>query len=183
MYFTLFGFNGIQQGQWLLRDLKLAQLAHLSPRSTFAAQMIGTIVGSVFDYIMMLSIVKNQFDILTSAEGSNIWSGQNVQMFNTLAVAYVFSVLSFLFIILRDMGLTTGCRWSMAGKMFSVGARYQWVTLAYLLGFFVPLPFWFLYRKTKHPFFEYINLSIILWYAGWLFVGINASIGTETLMV
>jgi len=62
----VFGYNGVSQGMWLLRDLKFAQLAHLSPRSTFTAQMIGTIVGSIFDYIMMQSIVTNQFDILTS---------------------------------------------------------------------------------------------------------------------
>ncbi|KAH8884906.1 OPT superfamily oligopeptide transporter [Thozetella sp. PMI_491] len=153
MYFTVFGFNGVQQGQWLLRDLKLAQLAHLSPRSTFTAQMLGTLIGAIFDYIMMETIVTNQFDILTSIEGSNIWSGQNVQQYNTLALA-----------------------WSMAKDMFSVGARYQWVTLGYLIGFFVPLPFWILHRYTKLQVFEYINLSIILWYMGWLFVGVNSSI-------
>lgn len=153
MYFTTFGFNGVQQGQWLLRDLKLAQLAHLSPRSTFTAQMLGTIIGAIFDYIMMETIVTNQFEILTSIEGSNIWSGQNVQQYNTLALA-----------------------WSMAKDMFSVGARYEWVTISYLVGFIVPVPFWLLYRYTKIRFFSYINLSIILWYMGWLFVGVNASI-------
>jgi uncharacterized membrane protein len=84
MYFTVFGFNGVQQGQWLLRDLKLAQLAHLSPRSTFCAQMLGTIIGAIFDYIMMQSIVDSQFQVLTSIEGSNIWSGQNVQQVSQL---------------------------------------------------------------------------------------------------
>lgn len=153
MYFTTFGYNGVSQGQWLLRDLKLAQLAHLSPRSTFTAQMLGTIIGAIFDYIMMETIVDNQFDVLTSVEGSNIWSGQNVQQYNTLALA-----------------------WSMAEHLFSVGARYQWVTISYLVGFVVPVPFWLLYKKTKIRFFEYINLSIILWYMGWLFVGVNSSI-------
>ena len=60
--------------------------------------------------------------------------------------------------------------------MFSVGAKYQWVTIAYLLGFLVPLPFYFAYRFTRIRFFEYINLSIILWYMGYLFVGVNSSI-------
>lgn len=153
MYFTVFGFNGVQQGLSLCRDLKVAQLTHLAPRATFTAQMIGAVVGAIFNYIMMKTIVTNQFDILTSIEGSNIWSGQNVQQYNTLAIA-----------------------WSIAGDMFSIGARYQWVTIAYLVGFIVPVPFWLLYRKTKIQFFEYINLSIILWYMGWLFVGVNSSI-------
>jgi hypothetical protein len=153
MYFTVFGFNGVQQGQWLLRDLKVAQLVHLSPKSTFTAQMIGAVIGAIFNYIMMKSIVTNQRTILLSIEGSNIWSGQNVQQYNTLAVA-----------------------WSIAGDMFSIGARYQWVTIAYLVGFILPVPFWVIYKYTKIRFFEYINLAIILWYMGWLFVGVNASI-------
>ena len=79
--------------------------------------------------------------------------GQNVQQFNTLGIA-----------------------WSIAGDMFSIGARYQWVTIAYLVGFIVPVPFWLLYRYTKIEAFRYFNLAIILWFMGWLFVGINASI-------
>lgn len=104
---------------------------------------------------MMQSIVGAQADILKSAEGSNVWSGQNVQQYNTLAIA-----------------------WSIAGDMFSVGARYQWVTISYLVGFIVPVPFWLLYRYTKLEVFRYFNLSIILWYMGWLFVGVNSSIFT-----
>ncbi|UKZ83902.1 hypothetical protein TrVFT333_011717 [Trichoderma virens FT-333] len=103
MYFTVFGFNGIQQGQWLLRDLKLAQLAHLPPKATFTAQMLGTIIGAIMDYVMMVSIVDNQTETLLSIDGTNIWSGQNVQSYNTLAVA-----------------------WTLAKNMFSVGSRYQW---------------------------------------------------------
>lgn len=60
--------------------------------------------------------------------------------------------------------------------MFSIGGRYQWVTISYIIGFGVPLPFWLLNKWRPHPFFRYINLSIILWYMGWLFVGINSSI-------
>ena len=72
MYFTVFGYNSIQQGQLLARDLKLAQLAHLSPKATFTAQMLGCVIGAIFNYVMMESIVTNQYDILTSIEGSNV---------------------------------------------------------------------------------------------------------------
>jgi len=101
----------------------------------------------------MVSIVANQSEILKAIQGTNIWSGQNIQQFNTLAIA-----------------------WSIASDMFSVGARYQWVTLSFLLGFAVPLPFYFLHRFTGWRAFSYINLSIILWFMGNLFVGVNSSI-------
>ncbi|GAB7352500.1 hypothetical protein MBLNU459_g2902t1 [Dothideomycetes sp. NU459] len=153
MWFTVFAFNGVQQGQLLARDLKLAQMAHLAPRATFTAQVLGCVIGAIFNYIMMQTIVTNQRTILTSIEGSNIWSGQNVQQYNTLAIA-----------------------WSIASDMFSVGAKYEWVTLSYLWGFLVPLPMYFAYRWTKWWPFAYFNSSMILWYMGYLFVGINSSI-------
>ncbi|KAG9516606.1 OPT superfamily oligopeptide transporter, partial [Aureobasidium melanogenum] len=145
MYFTM--------GEVLAKDLKLGQYMHLAPRTTFFVQISGCIVGALFNYVMMISIVQNQGTILKSIAGSNIWSGQNVQQFNTLAIA-----------------------WSMPAELFSVGGRYEWVTLSYLIGFIVPVPFWLAYRYTKAPFFRYMNVAMILWYMGWLFVGINASI-------
>lgn len=115
--------------------------------------MVGAVIGAIFNYIMMKSIVSAQRETLLGIQGTNIWSGQNVQQYNTLAIA-----------------------WSIANDMFSVGAQYEWVTLAYLLGFVVPVPFWLLYRYTKIEIFRYLNFGIILWYMGWLFVGINSSI-------
>ena len=152
-YFTCYTFNTLQMGQLLARDLKLAQYVHLAPRCTYFIQVVGCIIGALFNYVMMLTIVEAQAPILQSIQGSNIWSGQNIQQFNTLAIA-----------------------WSIAGDMFSIGGRYQWVTISYLLGFFVPFPFYIANKFYPHKFFTYINLSIILWYMGWLFVGINASI-------
>ncbi|KAG9691583.1 OPT superfamily oligopeptide transporter, partial [Aureobasidium melanogenum] len=153
MYFTCYTYNALQMAEVLAKDLKTGQYMHLAPRTTFFVQICGCIVGALFNYIMMISIVQNQATILKSIAGSNIWSGQNVQQFNTLAIA-----------------------WSMPAELFSVGGRYEWVTLSYLIGFIVPVPFWLAYRYTKHPVFKYLNMSIILWYMGWLFVGINASI-------
>ena len=103
----------------------------------------------------MVSIVQNQAPILTSVEGTNIWSGQNIQQINTLAVSF-----------------------AMAHDLYSVGKKYQWVTLAFLLGFIAPLPFYFAHRATGWRMFKFINTSIILWFMGNLFVGINAGYAT-----
>jgi OPT family oligopeptide transporter len=153
LYFTCFTYNAMQMGQLLARDLKLAQYVHLSPRHTFTIQVMGCLVGAIMNYAMMITIVANQAPILTGILGSNIWSGQNVQQFNTLAVVF-----------------------SMAKDLVSVGKRYEWVTLAYLVGFAIPFPFWIINRYRPHIFWRYINLSIICWYMGYLFVGINSAI-------
>ncbi|KAJ4128532.1 hypothetical protein NW765_012918 [Fusarium oxysporum] len=154
MYFTSYTYNALSQGFLLLRDLKLAQQNKLSPKATFTTQVIGCILGALLNYVMMISIVDNQAAILKSAEGTNVWSGAQVQQFNTLAIA-----------------------WSIAPKMFSIGARYEWVTIAYLIGFAAPLPFYIAHKFFPHiRIFSYLNIPIILWYLGYLFVGLNASV-------
>lgn len=110
--------------------------------------------------MFVASIVENQAPILLSAEGTNIWSGAQVQQFNTLAIA-----------------------WSIAPKMFSIGARYHWVTLSFFLGFLAPLPFYFMHRLfPRSSVWPYFNTAIILWYLGYLFVGLNASITSYYLI-
>ena len=132
MYLTVFRYNSDAQAELCLKDLKLAQFAPLSPRCTFTVQALGSTVGAIFNYIMMLSIIDNQAEVLTSIEGCNIWSGQDIQAFNTLAVA-----------------------WSIASDMFYVGRWYQWVTLSFLFGFVIPLPLWIANKYFPSKFFRY----------------------------
>jgi hypothetical protein len=66
--------------------------------------------------------------------------------------------------------------------MFSVGARYQWVTLSFLVGFLVPIPTYLMYKWTGKKAWGYLNPSIILWFMGNLFVGINSSMTTFFLV-
>ncbi|KAG0650863.1 Oligopeptide transporter 3 [Hyphodiscus hymeniophilus] len=152
MYFTLYTFNAVQQGQYLLRDLKLAQHTKLSPRCTFTTQMIGCIFGACLNYLIMYSVVKNQAAILVSIEGSSIWSGVQIQHFNSAAIA-----------------------WSIAPKMFSFGARYYWVGASYFIGLLIPFPFYICWKITGRRVFSYLNFSIIVWYCGYLFIGVNSS--------
>lgn len=107
----------------------------------------------------MLTIVENRREILLSIEGTNVWSGQTIQSFNSLAIA-----------------------WGIAPHMFSIGAKYQWVTISFLVGFLVPLPLWLAYKYTGKKAFGYLNPSIILWFAGNLYVGINSSFLTFFLI-
>ncbi|KAJ5570081.1 uncharacterized protein N7459_009511 [Penicillium hispanicum] len=154
MYFTLFGYNSVTQGALLGQDLKLAQYGHLAPRVTFSMQMIGTLIGAIFNYIMMNSIVTNQREILLSIEGTNIWSGQQPQQYNTLSVAWG----------------------GLAHELFSVGSRYEWCNLAIILGFFAPLPFYLLHKRFPSLGLHNVNTSVILYYVSYMFVGINSSV-------
>lgn len=148
------GYNALIQGQLLCQDLKLAQYGHLAPRVTFAMQMAGTAVGAVFNYIMTNEIITNQFDILLSIEGTNVWSGQQAQAFNSLSVAWG----------------------GLSHELFSVGGTYQWMTLIFIPGFFVPIPFWLLHKKYPNLGLNNVNTAIMILYISWLCVGINSSL-------
>lgn len=146
----------------MAKDLRLAQYSHLPPRYTFLLQIIGCVVGALLNWVMMIQIVDAQKPLLLSIQGSSIWSGQNIQIFNSQAIT-----------------------WSIAPYLYSVGKRYQWVTIAYLLGFLAPLPMYIGYRlqgKKNMKFWSYLNPSIILWFMGNLFVGINSGFTTFFLI-
>jgi len=154
MMFTLYGSNSMVQGLLMLGDLKLAQYAKLPPRATFLAQILGTTVGAILNWVMMNSIVKNQREILLSVEGTNIWSGQNVQSYNAQAVA-----------------------WGGVGKqIFSAGGTYVMVPIGLAIGLVLPLPFWLIHKKLPKLRLNLINTSIIATWIGWLSVGINSSL-------
>ncbi|RDW82602.1 OPT superfamily oligopeptide transporter-1 [Coleophoma cylindrospora] len=154
MYFVLFGANAQAQALGLVGNLKLGQYGKLSPKCTFTVQIIGTVLGAIINYGLMSSITTNQRDILLSIQGTNIWSGQVIQSFNSNAIAFG----------------------ALSKFMFSVGRTYEWIVLALPLGFLVPLPFYFLHRKFPNQGWDYIVTPVIVWYLGYLSVGINSSV-------
>jgi OPT family oligopeptide transporter len=154
MYFTLFGYNSVSQGLLLLQDLKLGQYAKLSPRCTFTMRMVGTFVGAVLNYFIMVSITDAQRDILLSVQGTHIWSGANIQSFNTQAITWG----------------------GLAKYMHSWGSTYQWVPLGFVIGFFAPLPLYFLHRLRPNWKLDRINVAMVSAHVGWLSAGINSSI-------
>ncbi|KAI9461265.1 OPT oligopeptide transporter [Lactarius psammicola] len=153
MYFVLFSYNSVIQAQVLLRDLKIAQYTKLAPRAAFTAQITGTLFGSALNYIMMNSIIDNQREILLSVEGTNIWSGQQQQQYNSQSIAWG----------------------GLAHELFAHGKRYQWVAWGYVVGLFVPIPFWLIHQFFPKLRADYLYTPIIAFYMSWLCVGISSS--------
>ncbi|KAG2083003.1 OPT oligopeptide transporter protein-domain-containing protein [Suillus cothurnatus] len=103
--------------------------------------------------IMMNSIVDNQREILLSVQGTNIWSGQRPQMYNSQAIAWG----------------------GLSQELFSTGQRYQWVPWAYVIGLFVPVPFWVIHRYWPKLRADYLYTPIIAYVIGYLCNGITSS--------
>jgi OPT family oligopeptide transporter len=160
MYFTLYGFNTLDQARGLIRDLKMGQYTKLPPRVTFTVQTLGAIIGGLLNYIIMKVIINSHREILLDVQGSNIWSGQQVQSFNSDAVS-----------------------WGALGNLlFAPDGRYAIVPFSILVGLAVPIPFWLIHRYYPKLGAQHVMTPILCWTLGYLSVGINSSVFTTFLL-
>ncbi|KAH9934458.1 OPT oligopeptide transporter [Epithele typhae] len=154
LYGALYGQHPQGQCIAMLQDLKLGQYTKLPPRVTFSMQIMGTVVGAILNYIMMITIIDAQRADLLTIAGTRLWSGQNAQGFNT-----------------------NGISWGGLGpQMFGVHGVYHIVPICLAIGVFTPLPFiaaWYIWPKAG---FENFSAPIILQYSCYLAVGINTQV-------
>ncbi|KAF8155420.1 oligopeptide transporter [Crassisporium funariophilum] len=160
MYFTMYGFNPVTQSLNLLRDLKLGQYTKLPPRVTFAMQGIGTIIGGLLNFVIMKTVIGAQRTVLRDVQGTNVWSGQQVQSYNSAAIA-----------------------WGALGKpLYATGTRYGFVPYMLLVGLLFPIPFWLLHKKYPKFGFNYVFTPVLVAELGILSVGINSSLFSSFLL-
>ncbi|KAJ7132712.1 peptide transporter MTD1 [Mycena filopes] len=160
MFFTLYGFNTLEQALALVRDLKMGQYTKLPPRVTFTVQSLGTVVGGLLNYVIMKVIITSHREILLDVQGSNIWSGQQVQSFNADAVS-----------------------WGALGNiLYAPSGRYGIVPFSILIGLIVPVPFWIAHRFFPKLGANHVVTPILCWTLGYLSVGINTSVFTTFLL-
>ncbi|KAI0315884.1 OPT oligopeptide transporter [Amylostereum chailletii] len=153
MYFTLYGYQTYTLTLNLLRDLKLGQYTKLPPRATFIFQSVGGVIGGLLNYVIMLSVLANNRAILLDVQGSNVWSGQQVQSYNSEAISWG----------------------ALATPLYGVGARYGFVPWMVIAGLGVPIPFWLAHRIWPNAGFNYVFTPVFVAELGFLSVGINSS--------
>ncbi|KAF8919170.1 OPT oligopeptide transporter protein-domain-containing protein [Mucidula mucida] len=158
MYANLFGNASAFQTVYLLQDLKLGQYTKLPPRATFAAQMAGSILGSIFNYTMMQTIVTNNREVLKDPTGTRVWSGWIIQSINSGSVA---------------MG-------ALGKELFTYGkpAGYWIIPFGMVIGLLAPIPFWLVYHFSNPESklaktMKYLNIPIITLYIGYLPYSVN----------
>ena len=49
---------------------------------------MGAIIGAILNYVIMKVVIKENRTILLSVQGTNVWSGANIQSFNSNAVTW-----------------------------------------------------------------------------------------------
>ncbi|KAI0819456.1 OPT oligopeptide transporter [Trametes gibbosa] len=156
MYVNLYGNSTAYQTLAMLQDLKLGQYVKIPPRATFAAQLAGSIIGSIFNYTMMISIVNNNREALIDPIGTRIWSGWIIQGYNSSSIA---------------MG-------ALGRELFAYGKPYYLVAFAIFIGLAFPIPFWIVHKFSPRGSLigrasEYVITPIVALYVGYLPYSVN----------
>ncbi|BGP20351.1 hypothetical protein JCM10213_001595 [Rhodosporidiobolus nylandii] len=152
MYFLLWGGTASTQGMHLAQDLKLAQYTKLPPRTTLWVQSLGTVIGGIVQIALMKEILQNKRDILLDPQGDNIWSGQQVQSFNSQAITWG----------------------ALAKHMYAPGKTYEMLAFSILVGLLVPVPFYIVHRLYPKLRFNLIVTPLLCYGIGYLNAGINS---------
>ncbi|KAF9269595.1 oligopeptide transporter [Marasmius fiardii PR-910] len=111
LYFSMWSHDVVSTSIGLAGDLKIGQYLKIPPRIMFLTQLYGTILGVAVNYIVMISIVDAQREILLDPQGTNVWSGQTMQSYNSNAVT-----------------------WSLAKELYGPQGPYFIVPLSLLIG-------------------------------------------------
>ncbi|KAL4866984.1 hypothetical protein BDV12DRAFT_198714 [Aspergillus spectabilis] len=148
LYFASWSHQVILLSVNLANWLKVGQYTKVPHRIMFATQVYGTLLGAGLNYVVMITIVSNQREILLDPIGNSVWSGSTVQSLNSQAIT-----------------------WSLAKEVYGVHGRYLIVPLGLLIGLALPVAHWGLIklfpRIKKWP----LNTAIITSYAGQIYYG------------
>ncbi|CAO3623528.1 unnamed protein product [Cunninghamella echinulata] len=142
MYFKTLGYNTLNQAGKMAKDLKVGHYMKIPPRITFVSQIVGTILGAIFNYIVNENIVRTKRDILLDPkDGSHIWSGTSPRTINSAAIT-----------------------WGAIGPMVMFGpdSPYYIILWAFVIGFFLPIPGYLLHCKWPNKGFDKINVPMIM---------------------
>ncbi|KAH8835585.1 OPT oligopeptide transporter [Flagelloscypha sp. PMI_526] len=141
---------------------KWASTPKLPPRITFFCQCVGSIVGAILSLVIMKVVMSNPVthEILRDVQGTNVWSGQQIQSYNSDAVA-----------------------WGALGKpLYAQGTQYAFVPYMLFAGLGFPIPFYLLHKKWPSFGWNNVFTPILVAELGYLSVGINSSVFTSFLL-
>ncbi|OCH87394.1 oligopeptide transporter [Obba rivulosa] len=162
LYFSMWSHDVVGTSVNLAGDLKMGQYLKVPPRAMFVTQVWGTILGAIVNYVVMVSIVDAQREILLDPRGTNVWSGQYPQSLNSAAVT-----------------------WSLAKELYGPHGPYIWIPLALVIGMAPTAIQWLFASRWPTVLgmrIDSIILPIIYQYAQWMTVGTNSPVISSVIV-
>ncbi|PPR06785.1 hypothetical protein CVT24_011285 [Panaeolus cyanescens] len=162
LYFSMWSHDVVSTSINLAGDLKMGQYLKIPPRVMFLTQIWGTILGAIINYVVMVSVVDAQREVLLSPTGTNVWSGQQPQSLNSAAVT-----------------------WSLAKELYGFNGPYWIVPMSLVIGMVPTTLQWLICKrwpKIGPVEVQSVMLPIIYQYSAWMSVGVNSTI-TSSIIV
>ncbi|KAG0296452.1 hypothetical protein BGZ96_009405 [Linnemannia gamsii] len=157
MTFKCYGYMAMYQCHALLSDLKLGVYMKIPPRSMFTAQVWGTFVGGIFNYITMIIIINTKRPYLNGdmEDPTGLWTGVNPQIYWGSALIY------------GAFG---------PAKMFGKSSQYHFIYWGFLIGAVIPIIQWGLSKKFPNIKWSTFNIAVFAGgmseYPGGLVIGV-----------
>ncbi|KAH9458909.1 hypothetical protein Pst134EA_019063 [Puccinia striiformis f. sp. tritici] len=89
MWFTLYGASSAMMAMGILRDIKFGQYVHLPQYHIVFSQLMGGSVGTLANILVTKAILKNERDVLISAQGNGVFSGAEIAASQARAIRFV----------------------------------------------------------------------------------------------
>ncbi|CAG8481538.1 13434_t:CDS:10 [Dentiscutata heterogama] len=142
VYFKAYGHISLTQCLLFVQDLKLGHYMKIPPRSMFISQIWGTIVGIIVNYWTTNIVINTKRSYIdgTEVDPTGQWAGLQPEIFNTASII-----------------------WGLIGpaRVFGPSSIYNVLLWGFLIGGFLPIPFYLLHRKFPKPKFNFVNIPII----------------------
>ncbi|RIB17097.1 OPT oligopeptide transporter protein, partial [Gigaspora rosea] len=144
IYFKAYGTRTLFQCLYFVQDLKLGHYMKIPPRSMFTSQIWGTFVGVIVEYWAVRIIINTKRSYIdgTEADPTGQWAGLKLQQANTASIV-----------------------WGLIGarRTFGPDSIYNILLWGFLIGAFLPIPFYLLHRKFPKAKFNIANIPVILY--------------------
>ncbi|CAG8539472.1 20976_t:CDS:10 [Dentiscutata erythropus] len=144
VYFKAYGHISLTQCLLFVQDLKLGHYMKIPPRSMFISQIWGTFVGIIVNYWTTNIVINTKRSYIdgTEVDPTGQWAGLQPEIFNTASIIW------------RLIG---------PGRVFGSSSIYNVLLWGFLIGGFLPIPFYLLHQKFPKAKFNLVNFPIIFY--------------------
>ncbi|GAA5852429.1 hypothetical protein JCM8547_006778 [Rhodosporidiobolus lusitaniae] len=139
--FKVYGYMAMLQSIDLTSDMKLGLYMKIPPRHLFICQVYGTALGSVVNYLLINGVIASKRPFLdgTVNDPTQQWSGRKPEIF--FVASCIFGLIS-------------------PSRFFD--GQYHVLYWGFLVGIFLPLIPWLLYKRTGKKLWKQINVPLVL---------------------
>ncbi|KAJ1818779.1 hypothetical protein LPJ56_003776 [Coemansia sp. RSA 2599] len=141
--FKMFGYITMKQALMLTKDQKLGRYMRIPPRHVFICQILGTVIAvfvQLSTAFWMMNTVKN----ICTDEGFPFTCRQGRLFYSTMVI------------------------WGVIGPQRQFAGKYSVLYWMFLVGIFLPVPFWILRKRYPRSIWRHVNVPVALTYIGYM---------------